>query len=70
MMKFTKNKILYHFFNISKEPLLVQKQKINQKKAHYLGYLKLEGQGRAMKSIGGHVVEMVLLGQGGMAAPW
>ena len=50
--------------------MLVQKQKIHQQKAHYLGYLKLEGQGRAMKSISGHVVEMVLLGQGGMAAPW
>ena len=34
------------FFNILKEPLLVQKQTIHQQKAHDLGYLELEGQGR------------------------
>ncbi len=34
------------FFNILKEPLVVQKQMIHQQKAHDLSYLKLEGQGR------------------------
>ena len=33
------------FFNILKEPLLVQKQKIPQQKALDLSYLELEGQG-------------------------
>ena len=34
------------FFNILKEPLIVQKQKIHQRKAHDLRYLEPEIQGR------------------------
>jgi len=34
------------FFNILKEPLVVQKQTKHQQKAHDLSYLELEGQGR------------------------
>ncbi|MCP3931483.1 MAG: hypothetical protein GY705_20550 [Bacteroidetes bacterium] len=34
------------FFNILKEPLVVQKQTLYLQKAHDLGYLELEGRGR------------------------
>ena len=34
------------FFNILKEPLLVQKQTLHLQKAHDLGYLEPEGRGR------------------------
>ena len=34
------------FFNILKEPLIVQRQMIHQQKAHDLSYLELEEQGR------------------------
>ena len=34
------------FFSILKEPLLVQKQRIHQQKAHDLSYLELKEQGR------------------------
>ena len=36
------------FFNILKEPMLVQKQTIHQQKAHDLSYLEPEGKGRGM----------------------
>ena len=36
------------FFNILKEPLVVQKQTLHQQKAHDLSYLEPEGQGRGM----------------------
>ena len=36
------------FFNILKEPLLVQKQTIHQQKALDLSYLEAEEQGRGM----------------------
>ena len=38
------------FFNILKEPLLVQKQMIHLQKALDLSYLELEGQGRYQES--------------------
>ena len=66
------------FFNIVKEPLLVQNQTIHQQKAWDLSYLEPEGQGRgnirrvprplAAKSIGARGVKKVFLGQEGMAA--
>ena len=34
------------FFNILKEPMLVQKQTIHQQNAHDLSFLELQGQGR------------------------
>ena len=33
------------FFNILKEPLVVQRQTLHLQKAHDLGYLEAEGQG-------------------------
>ena len=45
-MKFTKKKSPLAFFNIFKELLLVQKQRINQQKALYVSYLEQEGHGR------------------------
>ena len=44
MMKIKKKPLA--FFNILKEPLLVQKQTIHQQKALYFSYLELEAQGR------------------------
>ena len=36
------------FFNILKEPLVVQKQTLHQQKAHDLSYLEPKGKGRGM----------------------
>ena len=41
-----KNILSPAFFNILKEPLVVQKQTIHQQKAHDLSYLELKEQGR------------------------